>query len=230
MNNDISIIMDETSEQNEPNETNEIEKKNVIQVYDQIANDFSETRFCVWNMVKRFLKNKNLTQIGLEIGCGNGKNMIYALKNNKFVIGIDNCNKLLDICKNKELKVFKADCCYLQFLSNSMDYIFSIAVFHHLATKERRELAFIEAVRVLKPGKEGLISLWSVENQKKRNFKAGDNYVKWERRIDKKKFERYYYIYNRKMVYEYIKCVEGLIQVLDIYNEMGNWVMWFKKI
>ena len=59
---------------------NQIERKNVVEVYDQIANDFSETRFCVWNMVKRFLKNKKFTQIGLEIGCGNGKNMIYGKK------------------------------------------------------------------------------------------------------------------------------------------------------
>ena len=78
--------------------------------------------------------------------------------------------------------------------------------------------------------KEGLISLWSVENQKKRNFEAGNNFVKWERRKDKKKFERFYYIYNKEMVIEYIKCVKGLIQILDIYNEMGNWVIHFKKI
>ena len=57
---------------------NLIEKENVVKVYDQIANDFSETRFCIWNMVKVFLKNKNLTQIGLEIGCGNGKHMEYG--------------------------------------------------------------------------------------------------------------------------------------------------------
>ena len=40
----------------------------------------------------------------------------------------------------------------------TMDYVFSIAVFHHLATKERREYALNEMVRVLKPNKEGLIS------------------------------------------------------------------------
>lgn len=209
---------------------NNVEENNVIKVYDQIANDFSETRFCVWNMVKDFLKSKKITQIGLEIGCGNGKNMVYGMKNNKFIIGIDNCKKLLEICKKKELKVFNTDCCSLPFLSNSIDYIFSIAVFHHLATKERRETAFKEMIRVLKPGKEGLISLWSVENQKKRNFEAGNNFVKWERRKDKKKFERFYYIYNKEMVIEYIKCVKGLIQILDIYNEMGNWVIHFKKI
>mgnify|MGYP001276182809 FL=1 len=85
-------------------------------------------------------------------------------------------------------------------------------------------------VRVLKPNKEGLISLWSVENQKKRNFIAGDNYIKWERRYDKKIFQRYYYIFNKSMVYEYIKCVEDKIRILDIYNEMGNWVILFKKL
>lgn len=209
---------------------NNIEENNVIKVYDQIANDFSETRYCIWNMVKDFLSNKKLTQLGLEIGCGNGKNMVYGMKNSKFLIGIDNCDKLLNICINKELKVFKADCCYLPFLSNSIDYVFSIAVFHHLYTRERRETAFKEMIRVLKPKKEGLISLWSVENQIKRNFKPGDNFVKWERRHDKKIFKRFYYIYTKEMVYDYIKCTKGLINVLGIYNEMGNWVIHFKKI
>jgi len=208
---------------------NNVEENNVIKVYDQIANDFSETRYCIWNMVKEFLKNKKITQMGLEIGCGNGKNMVYGLKNNKIIIGIDNCNKLLEICQKKELKVFNADCCNLPFLSNSVDYVFSIAVFHHLFTKERRETAFKEMIRVLKPGKEGLISLWSVENQRKRNFKPGENFVKWERRKDKKRFERFYYIYTRDMVHDYIKCVGELINILDIYNEMGNWVIYFKK-
>lgn len=209
---------------------NNIEKKNVVEVYDQIANDFSETRFCIWNMVKDFLQNKELIHIGLEIGCGNGKNMVYGKKNNKYIIGIDNCDKLLDICKKKNLHVFKGDCCNLSFFSNSIDYAFSIAVFHHLSTKKRRESALKEMVRVLKPNKEGLISLWSVENQKKRNFIAGDNYIKWERRHDKKIFQRYYYIFNKSMVYEYIKCVEDKIRILDIYNEMGNWVILFKKL
>lgn len=208
---------------------NSIEKKNVIEVYDQIANDFSETRYCVWNMVKDFFKNKKLLQIGLEIGCGNGKNMVYGIKNNKFVIGIDNCDKLLTICKNKNLKVFKADCCKLPFLSNSMDYVYSIAVFHHLSTKERRIQAFREMVRVLKPNKEGLISLWSVENQRKRKFKPGDNFIKWDRKSDNKRFERYYYIYNHKMVIDYIKCVKNFINILGIINEMGNWVIYFRK-
>ena len=57
-------------------------------------------------MVKDFLKNKTLLQVGLEIGCGNGKNMVYGNKNNKFIIGIDNCDKLLDICKKKRFSCF----------------------------------------------------------------------------------------------------------------------------
>ena len=225
----INEIHPEIEEKQIINE-NKIEKINVIQVYDQIANDFSDTRRCVWTMVKEFLIQKKITQIGLEIGCGNGKNLEYGKKKNKFIIGIDNCDKLLKICKNKNLKVFKSDCCHLPFLSNSMDYVFSIAVFHHLATEERRIMAFKEMIRVLKPGKEGLISLWSVGNQRKKKFNAGNNFVKWERKGDKKKFQRFYYIFTKKMVNEYIKSVNELIEILDVYNEMGNWVIWFKKL
>jgi len=208
---------------------NEIEKKNVVEVYDQIANEFSDSRYCIWNMVKDFLKNKTFLDVGLEIGCGNGKNLEYGKKNHKFICGIDNCEKLLEICRKKDLKVFNSDCCNLNFSSNSLDYVFSIAVFHHLSTIERREKALKEMIRVLKPGKEGLISLWSVENQIKRKFKPGDNYVKWERRKDKKKFQRFYYIFNKQMVYDYFNCVQNKIHIIDIYNEMGNWVIWFKK-
>ena len=32
------------------------------------------------------------------------------------------------------------------------------------------------------------------------------------------------------MVNEYVKCVTGLVKVLGIYNQMGNWVIWFKKL
>ena len=34
-----------------------------------------------------------------EIGCGNGKNMLYAKNNGHRVTGIDLCLKFVDICK-----------------------------------------------------------------------------------------------------------------------------------
>ena len=66
--------------------------------------------------------------------------------------------------------------------------------------------------------------------KKKKKFKPGDNFVKWERKCDKKIFQRYYHIFNKDMVNEYVKCVTGLVKVLGIYNQMGNWVIWFKKL
>ena len=66
-----------------------------------------------------------------------------------------------------------------------------------MATDERRNLAMSEMIRVLKPGGEGLVSVWAVENQKgekiKRNFVPKDNFVKWLRRSDKRLFQRYYH-------------------------------------
>ena len=43
-----------------------MEEKHVKFVYDQIADHFSDTRFCVWNMVKDFLVGKENLK-GLDI-------------------------------------------------------------------------------------------------------------------------------------------------------------------
>jgi len=53
------------------------EKNNVINVYDVIADNFSDTRRTVWNGVKDFLDSQERGSIGFEAGMGNGKNMLY---------------------------------------------------------------------------------------------------------------------------------------------------------
>ena len=79
-----------------------IEKKFVLDMYNQIADHFSDTRYCIWNMVKNFLIDKSENEYGLEIGCGNGKNLLINPKLN--IIGLDNSIELLTICKKKKTK------------------------------------------------------------------------------------------------------------------------------
>ena len=61
-----------------------IEQQYVHDVYDNIAEHFSDTRYCIWDFVKNFLENKSSDMKGIDIGCGNGKNML--------------CRKDLNIC------------------------------------------------------------------------------------------------------------------------------------
>ena len=47
-----------------------IEQEFVNEVYSNISEHFSDTRFCIWDFVKSFLDSKNALMKGIDIGCG----------------------------------------------------------------------------------------------------------------------------------------------------------------
>ena len=211
------------------------EKTYVRDVYGSIAKHFDITRKYHWRGVKKFLNTFYPVSYGIDIGCGNGRNMLY--RDDLKMVGVDNCQELIDICEKKGLDVRLSDVCSLPYLDNSFEFALSIAVFHHLSTEERRITALKEMIRVLQPGGRGLLSLWSVEQPKslKRNFKKGDNIVLWKYPDNYyigngESFERFYYIYDKEMFEAYIENVADLIEIEKIYNEMGNWYCIFKKL
>lgn len=208
----------------------DIEKEYVIDMYDRIAVDFNESRYSVWNFVRTFLIGKEHLY-GLDVGCGNGKNMIHTN-----MLGVDNCVKFVDICKNKKKNVILSDCTNLPIKDLVFDYVISISVFHHLSTTKRRMNAIREMTRVVKIGGEILLNVWSVENQDKRRFVSGDNYVPWISRpkkdINPTVYYRYYHIYDEKSIYflkNQILKEFPYMYILNIYNEKGNWVIHMKK-
>jgi len=207
----------------------DIEERYVKKVYSEIASHFSQTRFCIWNFVRNFLENKTPNMKGIEIGCGNGKNML--INSSLDIIGTDICAELLEICVTKNLNVVQNDCCRMYFKDNIFDYALAVAVFHHMADTSRRNQALSEMIRILKVGGHGIFSVWSIENQeKKRHFTPGDNFVKWERRCDRKIFERYYYVFTRDMLDDLLNVFSRKIFINRIFNERGNWIVDFTKI
>lgn len=209
-----------------------IEEQHVYNIYNSISEHFSDTRFCIWNFVKKFLDGKEPCMKGIDIGCGNGKNMLYRTDLN--IIGYDNCANFVEICKNKGLNVKQGNCMCIPCGVCVFDYAMSIAVYHHMASDEHRINAISEMIRCLKSGGKGIFSVWSVENQQdekiKRNFRPGDNYVKWMRQSDKKMFHRYYYVFTEKMIKELMLKFSDRICELNIYNERGNWIVEFTKL
>ena len=211
----------------------DIEQEYVLDVYENIAEHFSDTRFCKWNFVKDFLEKQSPLGSGIEIGCGNGKNL--CIRDDLNLIGVDICKKFIDICVAKNLKVFQQNCCNLAFPSDSYDYALAIAVFHHLSTDNRRYKAMKEMIRILKPGGKGIISVWALKqterknNMKMRTFTPGDNYVPWLRKSDNKVFNRYYYIFDKGVFEYYIGQFTEKIIIDKIFNQRGNWVAIFTK-
>ncbi|XP_011691611.1 PREDICTED: alkylated DNA repair protein alkB homolog 8 isoform X2 [Wasmannia auropunctata] len=141
-----------------------LESSYVHKVYEEISNHFSETRHKRWPNVTKFLENLQEGTLLLDVGCGNGK---YLCGNrNVYKLGCDRSSGLMDICRKRGFEVLQCDCLYLPYRDDSVDAAVSIAVIHHLSTRERRRRAISEMVRVLKPGGRCLIYVWAMEQRK----------------------------------------------------------------
>jgi alkylated DNA repair protein alkB family protein 8 len=207
-----------------------------LNTYEAISTEFSETRAYVWQCIKDFTKLITQNSNVLEIGCGNGKNIEYILKNVSCnIIGIDTCEKFVDMCRSKELDAQKSSILNLEFEDSKFDFVLCIAVFHHLLSDENQLSGMNEIIRVMKPGSTGIITCWATEQpteqiitkEKKFTFHEGINIVPWKGRQDLNK-TRYYYVYSKKMFLDFFGKFDR-IEILKVYNEVGNWIIFFKK-
>jgi ubiquinone/menaquinone biosynthesis C-methylase UbiE len=198
--------------------------------YETIAEEFSETRSYVWKCVKDFADKMQPGKI-LEVGSGNGKNMLYLKKHAiNDVVGIDTCQNFIEICRQKYLDAILASSVSLPFQDDQFDNLLCIAMFHHLLNDEDRDKSMNEIIRVMKPGARGIITCWSTiqpENSKF-SFSEGVNLVPWIGRKNTKKTMRYYYVYNEQMFRDYFAKFDK-IEIEQIYNEVGNWILVFRK-
>ena len=190
--------------------------------YQENAEAFSDTRFCVWDVVRDFGKQFGSTDYVLDAGCGNGKNIKY-FQNQTTIIGFDKSMPLLEICKKKGYDVFHSDILDIVMDDESFHYIICIAVIHHLDSLQKHISAIRELMRLLKPNGQLLVTLWAFESDdysKKKNFQKGGNIVKFNQA------ERYYYIYDESMVKE---LLDKLNYKSTYYWERGNWNLIFTK-
>ena len=118
----------------------------------------------------------NTNSLILDIGCGNSKNMNYRDDCN--YIGVDICENFINQNKSKNnCNYIIADCVNIPLQSNSIDYILSIAVIHHLSTYERRYKAIEEIYRLLKINGKALIYVWAFEQPKFKSEKTKDEFL-----------------------------------------------------
>lgn len=201
---------------------------NLKKVYEDIANEFDQTRQRVWSCVGKFLDTIERDSLGLEIGCGNGKNMLYRGDLN--MVGIDFCETFVNMCKDKNLSVIQGDMRNLPFNNDIFDFSISVAVLHHLYKRENRLQALKEQLRVTKSGGKILILVWALnqENGSVRKFKNSDEMVSWKKK-DGNIVYRYYHLYKEEELLEDIYNIKG-VEISDYFNERGNWCIILNKI
>ena len=216
-----------------------IESDNVLDVYSTIYKNFSDTRFNTWPGLEGFIDRLPETSTGFEIGFGNGKNMRYAINKGHTISGIDTCPEFVHMCKtDHNLDVYQGNCVNQTFVDEQFDFAISIAVFHHLSSKESRNKSLDNMINILKSGGKGFVTVWAIEQPEnsKKKFTEGDNMVKWSKPIyidtvrHYEVLERYYYVFSEKLFREYIGSFKERIDIINITNEYGNWTCEFQKI
>jgi len=132
--------------------------------YDMYASEFSGTRKFFWRELE-FLKDYiALNDKVLDVGCGNGRLLDLFEGTSIEYTGVDSSKELIAIAKRERgasATFVHADALSLPFKGNSFDAVFSIAMLHHIPSKENRVKCITEVYRVLKPGGVCVFTIWN---------------------------------------------------------------------
>lgn len=88
--------------------------------------------------------------LGLDLGCGLGRQTAELARRGYRVVGIDPAARLL--AQGARGDYAAADALALPFVDGSFDFVYVIGVLHHLAGPDGQAAAYREAQRVLRPG------------------------------------------------------------------------------
>ena len=203
-----------------------IEEIHVKDVYNTIAKEFDTTRYRPWTCVEEFLNTIPKGSIIGDIGCGNGKNMLY--RKDCLNYGCDFSESLVNICLQKNLNVICGDILNIPYKNDSFDYTICIAVLHHLSTIEKRKKAIEELERVTKKGGKILVLVWAFEQEEdsRRKFTTQENFVDWRDKQKNLLGKRYYYVFQKNEL-------ESLVdekKVEKSFYEKGNWGILIKRV
>ena len=197
-----------------------IEERYVRDTYNIIAKSFDNSRYRPWSCVEDFLNQiPSGSKIG-DIGCGNGKNMLFRKDCEN--IGCDFTTSFVDICIEKGLDVVYGDTLEIPFEEDTFDYTISIAVIHHLSTEEKRKKAISELIRTTNKGGRILILVWALEQEynSKRKFITQENMVDWKDKQGNLLGQRYYYVFIEN---ELESLIPENIKIIKSFYEKGNW-------
>ena len=200
----------------------------VMEVYDKIATYFDVTRVRIWGSVRTFLESLPKDSYLLDVGAGNGKNIMYRPEL-KFK-GIDFSKEQVRICQGKGLDVIEASMVELPFSNDEFDNMICIASYHHLDNDIDREKSLNEMYRCLKPGGKILLTVWAMEQFEGStfNFTKRDEMVSWKSK-ENEVYYRYYHIYNKGDIEEEINRLEHRFKIIEVGWEVGNWWVILQK-
>lgn len=195
------------------------EKKRLRRVFDEIAEEFSESRDEPWREVVDWVEDVDGGLV-LDLGCGNGRHMPALQRRFDRVVGVDFSRELLRRA-GREGVVVQGDVARLPFRDSVADAVLYVAALHHLPSHEERLESLDEVGRVLRRGGRALVSVWAIEHgcfdgvRSEIRARDGDYYVGWG------DYDRYYHVFDRRG-FESLLGESGL-RVEDVRLVGGNY-------
>lgn len=229
--------------------------------YEEIAPDFDITRKkYLW---PELIKLAGMVKDGdrvLDVGCGNGR-LLSAFADKKIeYVGVDNSEKLIEAArenldsrlrgndKNKagarNDKFLVADILELDKLSEKdFDYIFCIAVLHHLPGEDLRLKALEQMKNKIKPGGKIILTVWNLWSQKKfgwliykyvwlrliglNKMDCNDILFDWKNNQGEKISRRYYHAFTKNGLK---KSADGAeLKIEKLYKDRYNYYVILTK-
>jgi tRNA (uracil-5-)-methyltransferase TRM9 len=151
-----------------------------------------------------------------------------------FIVASDRSRNLVQIAKKHEPhSVVVADVLDVPHPTGRFDFAISIAVIHHLSTRDRRIAALKSILELLRSetngGGRALLYVWALEQKSsRRGWDEGDEQdvmVPWvlksKGQTEEKTYQRYYHLYKKGELEEDIGIAGGVI--LESGYEKDNW-------
>ncbi|MFO7677401.1 MAG: class I SAM-dependent methyltransferase [Thermoplasmatota archaeon] len=193
-----------------------------------IAESFDATRKKPWGYVIDFINSLSSNAIVADIGCGNGRHLLLCTEKFKICIGLDISINLLHITKKKvnshvkNILLIQGNLVRIPLKDNSVETVLFIAALHNIKGRENRVSCLKEVKRILKPTGKGLLSVWTQEQDRFRDYfvnkddskkEFGDILISWNR--DSINIPRFYHLYRKDELLNDIQEAGLKINLID---------------
>jgi len=175
-------------------------KKQIKETYNEVAEEFSRTRKRVWEEMEYLASKVPEGAKVLDIGCGNGR-LLQVLPKNIRYLGVDLSSKLIRKARETypDKRFLTGDFLSLPYdkLGQEYDFIFAIAVFHHLPNKRTRLHFLTKAKKLLGKGGKLMFTVWNLWEETKHKDKIdeeGNIFIPF----GQEKVPRYYHAFTRE--------------------------------
>lgn len=222
------------------NELLEVVRRN----YREIADDFSETRRKYsWPEVVKLAEAVKDGDRVLDVGCGNGRLLEVFKDKTVDYLGVDASADLLEIAAKQyqEYKFVAGDILRLGEIPDiEFDFVFCLAVMHHLPGRELRVAALKQLKNKIKKDGKIILTVWNLWSRKKyrrliwkfvllklikkNKMDFSDIVFDWKNEGGR---TRYYHAFRKRELKKAIKGAD--MKIVRLYKDRYNYYAILKK-